>query len=105
MNRISVIIRGNLLCKGDVSVYPNNDITVLRSPADIVIPKVFRLNGEVYDTTNAAVITGDVTVAGNLITAPSNGGVLVTGDGMAYTPDTFLPEKYTKYAPLEAIEV
>lgn len=105
MNRIGLIIRGNLLCKGDIAAYSaESDVTALQSPADIVIPKVFRLQGRVYDTTNAIVATGDVRADGNLVAAPYGGGVLITGEAYWLAPDWLAPEECTEYAQLEVIE-
>ena len=59
MKNINVIIRGNLICSGNITPTPDGDVSAFCCPADVVLPKIFRHGETIYDITNAVVINAD----------------------------------------------
>lgn len=101
MKKINVIIRGDLICSGGITPTPDGDVSAFCCPADVVLPKVFRLGETIYDTTNAVVINGDVRA--DSVISLGIGGVLVTGNAMMYN-NGIVDEWHKTYPEIEIIE-
>ncbi|WP_289739363.1 hypothetical protein [Paramuribaculum intestinale] len=101
MKKINVIIRGNLICSGDITPTPDGGVSAFCCPADVVLPKIFRHGETIYDITNAVVINGDVRA--NSVTSLGIGGVLVTGNAMMYN-NGIVDEWHKTYPEIEIIE-
>lgn len=101
--KVAMLVRGNIICSGNVLWYQEPSIDTLGCRPDIEIPKRFiqriyhgyeaeDVTKIEYDPANAVEITGDVRIES--LTVNSGAHIIATGDVIAGAPADFTPPAF-----------